>query len=73
MTSELFTRDPVLDEDGEALWSTDEAARATRVQRDTLAAMRYRKTGPSYYKIGNRVYYRRSEILGWIAARRVNL
>lgn len=45
-----------------------EEALIPHVSVDTLAYWRTRKIGPKWYKLGSRVYYRRSEVLAWIEA-----
>ena len=48
-----------------------EVAAALGVSIDALAQMRYRNSGPSFTRIGNRVRYRWSDIEKYLAERTV--
>lgn len=50
--------------------SPEEAAELVGVTTDQLAQMRYKGTGPVFYKPNARlVRYRRSEVLEWLGAK----
>lgn len=36
--------------------------------RESLAQMRYKGTGPTFFKAGKRVYYRWADVLEWEAS-----
>jgi hypothetical protein len=46
------------------------AAALLNVKPQTLACWRVDKRGPDFYRIGRAVFYRRSDIMAWIAAQR---
>jgi predicted DNA-binding transcriptional regulator AlpA len=49
--------------------TAEEAGSVLGITRGALAAMRYKGTGPKFYKPNKRtVYYRRSDIHAWIEA-----
>jgi hypothetical protein len=45
-----------------------EAADELRVKPATLAAWRCEDRGPSYVKIGRRIFYRRHDLQAWLAS-----
>lgn len=50
----------------------EEAAQYLRKPTATLAAWAYRNTGPSYFKVGNRVLYRREDLDRWLEDQRIH-
>jgi excisionase family DNA binding protein len=54
----------------DALLTLDEVCAVLKLDRTTIYQMTYRKQIP-YYKIANRLRFRLSEILEWIANHRV--
>jgi hypothetical protein len=54
--------------DPEELVDNDEAATILRQKPQTLAAWRCDKKGPTYIKVGRRVFYQRSAIAAFLAA-----
>lgn len=46
-----------------------EVAEMIGVERDTLWSWRHREEGPESFKIGDKVVYRESLLLAWIAER----
>jgi predicted DNA-binding transcriptional regulator AlpA len=50
------------------LMSIDEVAELTRKSRQALYSMRYTATGPSSFRLGRRLVYRRDDVLAWIEA-----
>ncbi len=55
--------DPMLD--------AQEAARFLGVAVATMAKMRCKGGSPTFFKLGRRIGYRRSDLIGWLQARRV--
>jgi excisionase family DNA binding protein len=51
------------------LQTTEEAADMLRLSRRTLERWRVTGEGPAFFKMGNRVSYRLSDIEAWVAAR----
>jgi hypothetical protein len=49
------------------LLTITEAAAITRQPEATLRWLRHRGEGPEGFKIGRRLFYRRSSVVGWIA------
>lgn len=45
----------------------DMIARFPGTNRQTWAQHRYRGTGPAFFKVGRRVYYRPEDVDAWIA------
>jgi hypothetical protein len=41
-----------------------------QVKPQTLATWRCHKRGPTYFKVGRAVFYRRSDVAEWLAAQR---
>jgi hypothetical protein len=58
----LFWRSP-----GEALFAPDVIACIRNVGVANLERERQKNIGPKYLKVGNRVLYRKSDVLEWIA------
>jgi DNA-binding transcriptional MerR regulator len=52
------------------LLTTTEAAAVLRRPEETLRYWRWRGLGPPSFKIGRRVVYDRSDLLGWIEDQR---
>lgn len=50
------------------LLTTEEAARELRLKRTTLEHKRMRGDGPPFVKLGRKVFYRRSALVGWVNA-----
>lgn len=46
----------------------DLIARFPGTNRQSWAQLRYRGTGPAYFKVGRRVFYRPADLLAWEAA-----
>jgi len=38
----------------------------------SLESWRYRRIGPSFYRVGKRIVYDESDLAAWLAARRVS-
>jgi hypothetical protein len=54
------------------LATTEEVAKALRRTPEALAQMRYRRTGPAYTRIGNRILYRWSDVEKYLADQTVD-
>jgi hypothetical protein len=65
----LSARGAALSED---LATTREVAKALHRSEDALAQMRYRRTGPAYTRIGNRILYRWSDVEKYLADQTVD-
>ena len=52
------------------LLDSNGAATYLHLAPQTLAKMRVSGTGPSYYKVGRRILYDRTELDGWLETRR---
>jgi excisionase family DNA binding protein len=48
------------------LLNDSEAAEYLRLQRQTMAAWRCRGRGPSFIRVGRRVYYKKSTLDEWL-------
>ncbi|GAA3526182.1 hypothetical protein AFL01nite_05230 [Aeromicrobium flavum] len=57
--------------DTDVLLDTDEAARMLRLPPSTLKHFRQTEQGPSYVKLGRRVYYRRAALVDFLASSEV--
>jgi hypothetical protein len=55
----------------ENLATPEEVAEAMTVTVDNLAQQRYRRIGPPYIRVGNRIRYRWADIEQYLAARTV--
>ena len=62
-----------MDHDGNAYLSTRKAAAFLGLSPRTMDRNRMRGEGPSYYRFGQRVLYRRTDLEEWAEARRVAL
>ena len=62
-----------MDHDGNAYLSTRKAAAFLGLSPRTMDRNRMRGEGPSYYRFGQRVLYRREDLEEWAEARRVAL
>ena len=51
---------------------SNEFAALAGISRTTPPAWRLRKTGPTFYRVGRRVSYRRDDIERWLECRRVD-
>ena len=56
--------------DPSELIPNDDAAALLSVRPQTLAYWRTVKQGPDFYRIGRRIFYRRTDLMVWIAAQR---
>lgn len=54
----------------DVLWRGRQAAEAIAISHRTLEGWRRKRKGPAFVAIGGTVRYRRSDVLGWIAAQR---
>lgn len=53
--------------DDEDWLSIDEAAAVAHLSRSSLAQLRYRGGGPTYYRLsGKTILYRRSQLIAWM-------
>ena len=48
------------------LLDTEEAASLVRLKPNTLEKMRFHKRGPTYVKLGRKVFYRREDLHLWV-------
>lgn len=72
MSTEQHTTTAAVIAPGEDLLTPRQAAAVLEVALCTLAAWRYRGTGPSYRRLGYRtVRYSRMDIIDWLASRSV--
>lgn len=55
----------------ETLLDTDEAARFLRLPVSTLKHFRRTNQGPTYVSLGRRVFYRRVDLVAYVAANTV--
>jgi hypothetical protein len=53
----------------EELIGSDEAAGMLGLKPNTLTTWRSEKLGPTFLKVGRKVFYRRSDICSWLATR----
>jgi hypothetical protein len=58
--------------DDDTMLDVQAAERLIGLRAATLAKMRCMGGGPAFVKAGRRVLYRRSDIMAWLTARRVN-
>jgi helix-turn-helix protein len=56
--------------DPDELIANDTAAKKLKQQPSTLTAWRNQKRGPPYVKVGRQVFYRRSDLMAWLATQR---
>ena len=56
--------------DDDELISSDQFAAEHNFKQTTPVQMRYEGRGPAYFKIGRKVYYRRSDIRAWLEQQR---
>ncbi len=54
------------------LLTTDETAAYLRFSPGALVALRYRKSGPPYSKLGQAVRYSKADLDRWVADHRVD-
>ena len=59
--------------DGDGYLSTTRAAALLGLSPSTLRRLRSKSEGPSYYRLGRRVLYRRPDLDGWAERRRVEI
>ncbi|MEU1117804.1 MULTISPECIES: helix-turn-helix domain-containing protein [unclassified Streptomyces] len=61
--------------DPDALLTPEQVSTMTQLEEQTLANMRWRKSGPAYLKLGDGrsapVRYRRATVLAWLESRTV--
>ncbi len=55
------------------LLTSAEVAQITRVPESTVRYWRYLGTGPSCFRVGKRVLYRRREVHSWIALKEADV
>lgn len=48
------------------LTQDDMITRFPETNRQTWAQMRYRGTGPKFFKVGRKVYYRQEDVQEWV-------
>lgn len=53
--------------------NTIETSRLLGVSRSTLALWRFKKTGPSYFKIGRKILYKKEDLLSLLKNSRVTI
>ena len=53
--------------DPSELISSEDTAALLDVKPNTLACWRMTKSGPDFYRIGRRCFYRRADIMAWVA------
>lgn len=53
--------------DDDPLMLLEEVAELTRLSTSTLRWLRHRNEGPTAFKVGRRLRYRRSAVLEWVA------
>ena len=51
--------------------SASKVAQLTGFSPKSLEAMRYRRTGPPFFRIGNRIRYRHSDVIAFMEQERV--
>lgn len=57
---------PLLSSATEQFLSVEQAREILPMSREWFAKARCQRTGPPYFKIGQRVFYRRSDLIAWV-------